>query len=317
MKLKNVENHKNEVKGTLFEFFLAQKIALSNPAVLKKFHEAITPPLATLLRSYQQSMMTLDISLYEKLQELAQESAFFLQKKWKMKELTGVYLLGRTQEHEFGHADLLLVFNKEIKKPLSLKLAKKGSSIHCKNAGARSFLKEYWSLQQEQEEFNNFLNLSFEKFSRKLHDFYDIDYAPRFENWLQQGLPLYPGDLSPAAKEILTHHYYHLSCSLEKTLTKYFKKNSRNEVASKVLNLCGLDSACPATLIVNHTEHSYDGCHLLTREQFSKPQGHVKIISTAGTSFLIKHSPLTLRVRVKAMNRFVDPTPKINCSFTF
>jgi len=201
---------------------------------------------------------------------------------------------------------------------ISLKLNKKTSYVNTKSGGIKSFFSQYFSFidPKVQEEFNNFIDLEFNRMAFELHSLHDLDYPGNFHLWVAKGFSELPGDLDPESRGILKAYYARIAEEMHRILEKALKDNK--ELFQKALPaLLGLGREDILQVIYFHDfpQNQNSVVELHSMEELRGELPKVKILKFGKISSVeLEIGKWSLHIRVKPMNKFTTTAIKVNCS---
>ncbi len=314
------QNLANELKGTLFEFLVAEELVRCFDLDLATFLKEQEASILQQLQEYQLYIRQYDKNLLYQLPNLARRCVSdLLDSSLFPKKLNAIKLTGKLEQDNEG--DLLI----NNKLPLSLKLVKHNAFVNTKSAGIKSFYTSYWGRgwDMAQQYLNQVVDESFEVMAANLHESVGIEYAGDFKTWVSLGHSDLPGRLVGQQKEILHEHYFRVIDQVWKDFKEFEAKN-RSDFLHKLLPLMGLGSEEILQFICFHSgtqgENAYQhkGSLLLNARCFLEGDCQYHLERTQETaSFLICFSHFQLQIRVKPMNVFTVPALKVNCSVKY
>lgn len=308
----------NEVKGSLFEFLVAQNLAEAF-AIKEDFLASITSNHLQVLLSQQRVLVELDEDLLKNINDSAVQVSMEIKSQLNDREVTSVLLTGQGQaETNYAEADLILKMNDDEIAPISLKLSKGNSLVNTKSGGIKTFLVRYFDVfmpQESQELLNQLVDLSFIEFSKGIHHEYDIPYDEKFSAWKEQSKIVLPGQLSPNAKDYLSQYYLGLSQFLYDRFVEFYQSDLLS-FKSKLAPLFGIGEKSIVQVI-----HFIDSKRtmILSYHDFQEQLTELEITKPIrGNSFFtIKLKECELQIRVKLMNKIFGRALKVNCSLKF
>lgn len=309
----------NEVKGSLFEYLVAKEIALLSGSELN-FQTSLDKNYLTVLSQQDRMVRQFYPEMLSFLSFASKKTATALSDYFKSipsnPRLVGKFS-NSSLSTELLEADLLLdVKSKAV--PVSLKLNKKSAYVNTKSGGIKSFFQTYFPFLPEviQRDFNQLVDLEFNRMALELHSLHDLEYAGDFNLWVKEGFSELPGELDEAARLIIKRYYARIAQSMfhifEKALLSEFEL-----VKKAIPALIGFGSQEILQVIFFHDfpeninqEIDIHSFHELDREIGNlklKPFGNI-----ASVEFQI--GTWDLQVRVKPMNKFTTTAIKVNCS---
>ena len=314
------EAYLNEYKGLLFEFLVAQEIA-KKCGILKSFIERAFKT-APHLKNYES--ITKDIAPYyiKILPELAKSTADSIFETQKIKKVLSIELSGL---EKYSEQDIVIKHHNKNDSLISLKLVVENSFVNTKSAGMKSFIKKYFSSIKESQTLQNKINQQLERqyfiLSEQLHDHYMVPFCPKWSHWKNEGLDILPGSLNGETREFIKDYYKalitHLKYGLERLHNispKVFCKSLPSLIGFSnpdiIQVLCFYKKGSRGTLS-NIKVHTLDNI----KESLQKIRFKDDAITKGNFEIFIQD--FILQIRIKPMNTFIAPSPKINCSVKF
>jgi hypothetical protein len=310
----------NEVKGSLFEFlvgkFLAQKSgeeALFVQTIDRNYLHVLSQQ-DRMVRQFYPEMQTflqaVSLTTGQKILD------FFTDKPHNIK-LLGKFVSQTVAHHE---ADISLeVQDKTI--PVSLKLNKKNAFVNTKSGGIKSFFSHYFPFLDEkrQEQFNQFVDLEFNRMAIELHSFHDLEFVGNFKQWVSRGHSELPGELSSEEREILKAYYARIARRMHELLSEALKKDKK-QFAASLLPLLGF-SANDILQVVCFHDFKKGNDVTIDIHPFAQAMEQLSSIKINPfhdlSSVDISVGGWSLQIRVKPMNKFTTTAIKINCSVKY
>lgn len=309
----------NEVKGSLFEFLMARKIAQLNHAELT-FVRGIDQNYLSILSQQDRMVRQFYPEMLNFLNQMTEASVVklidYLQETPHAPKLRGKFINTSLAE-EIHEADLILETSQGTL-PLSLKLNKKNAYVNTKSGGIKSFFSQYFPFldQSHQQEFNRLVDQEFMRMSFELHALNDLEFTGDYAEWVRRGKSELPGELSSEEREILKRFYARLARDLHRLLSLANTQDAES-FARSLPALMGFGRPEILQLVCYHdfkgqgspeiSIHSYQdvACSL----------ADVKIEDFHDTSSAeIRIGSWSLQIRIKPMNKFTTTAIKINCS---
>lgn len=306
----------NEVKGSLFEYLMARRLAhlagneLSFLESLDKNYLNVLSQQDRMVRQFYPEML---MFLNQVSEISANELVNFLGEIPLRPQLRGK--MGTNHE-----ADLMLEYSQGII-PLSLKLNKKNAFVNTKSGGIKSFFENYFSFipSKVQQEFNLLVDQEFTRMSYELHALNDMEYLGNYTNWVRSGKSELPGELSPQERGILKFFYARIAFEMHRILKD--AQNARpDKFTSSLPALMGFSTPDILQLICFHDFKSQNpgSVSIHSYNEMEKWLKNNQIIPFAVTSSVeINLGDWVLQIRVKPMNKFTTTAIKINCSVKF
>ena len=310
----------NEVKGSLFEFLVGQNLARAHQSE-KDFLESIDKNYLNVLTQQDRMVRQFYPEMGTFLRHMAENSvkkiSAFLGEIPSDPRLTGK-LVNSTARAERDETDLL-VNVKNIPRPLSLKLNKKGAFVNTKSGGVKSFFSQYFPFidSSHQAHFNQIVDLEFERMSRDLHDLVDLEWTGSYASWVARGYSELPGELPAEQREILKAYYARLADAMHVILTGAFESN-QSEFRKSLLPLMGFSSPDIIQVVCFHDfkrDLTESDVHLHDLSEVDHEMKYVSMTPSTGTASVEVNLGLwTLQIRIKPMNKFTTTAIKMNCS---
>ena len=309
----------NEIKGSLFEFLVARKLASLNQEELV-FLKTIDQNYLKVLGQQDQLVR----QFYPEMLPFLNSSAELTVKNLinYLNELPRAPILkGKFSQSamafDFTEADLIIETT-HGPRPLSMKLNKMNSFVNTKSGGIKSFYVTYFPFLSPtlQDEFNQFVDMEFERMAVELHALNDWHYPGNFSLWIRSGKSELPGELNEVERDCLKRYYARIAQRMHQILS-LAQSQDHEAFARSLAPLLGF----------SHPELLQVICfHLFKTQGESK----IEIISfddvksyliashimdfNETSSVEIVMGPIELQIRVKPMNKFTTTAIKINCS---
>jgi hypothetical protein len=201
---------------------------------------------------------------------------------------------------------------------VSLKLNKKSSFVNTKSGGVKSFFLHYFPFidSQVQEEFNQFVDLEFQRMAFELHSLHELDYPGHFHHWVSQGLSELPGDLPLDSRKVLKAYYGRIAQRMHEILSDALSQ-SRSSFEKSLPSLLGFGRGDILQVIFFHefslTQKGEVEIHSMKDLLTELPK--VRILEFGSISSVeLEIGKWSLQIRVKPMNKFTTTAIKINCS---
>lgn len=309
----------NEVKGSLFEYLVAKEIALLSGSELS-FQTSLDKNYLTVLSQQDRMVRQFYPEMLSFLSDASKKTASALSDYFKTPPLNPK-LVGKfsnsSLSSELLEADLLVDVNSHPT-PLSLKLNKKNAFVNTKSGGIKSFFQTYFPFLDEtiQRDFNQLVDLEFNRMALELHTLHDLEYPGDFNLWVKRGFSELPGELDEPSRLILKRYYARIAQSMFQILEKALITD-HGPVKKAVPVLLGFGSKDILQVIFFHDFpqninsvidiHSFDDLAREIDDLKLKPFGDI-----ASVEFQIGR--WDLQVRVKPMNKFTTTAIKVNCS---
>lgn len=312
----------NEVKGSLFEYLVARRLAqLAGREI--EFLKTIDQNYLNVLSQQDRMVRQFYPEMLHFLSLVAEKSSQtlvdYLQEIPLAPRLRGKFV-NSSLGSELFEADLLLESSRgQI--PLSLKLNKKNSFVNTKSGGIKSFFEVYFPFihQDIQTQFNGFVDREFTRTAFELHALNDWDYPGDYSLWVQSGKSELPGELSDEESKILKAFYARVAMEMHHILS-LAQKEYPAPFSSSLSALMGFSSQDILQLICFH-DFKTQGDSQVELHRFSDiapllESAQLKPFNQTA-SVEIKLGEIALQIRVKPMNKFTTTAIKINCSVKF
>ncbi len=310
----------NEVKGSLFEYLVGKEIAVRSGDELS-FQKSLDQNYLTVLAQQDRMVRQFYPELMSFLHQVSKLTVDDLAAYFD-RPLTSPRLLGKLVNSSVGsiirEADLSLTTG-EIERFISLKLNKKNAYVNTKSGGIKSFFIQYFPFCQPafQGMFNNFFELEYERMAAELHDYQDINFPGNFSQWIKEGRPELPGELSAGEKEILRSYYSRVAREMHRILTELYAENPEG-FRNGLEVLMGFGQTEVVQVICFHDMKAYGAPSTHIHELNRKKLRDAKILPFNDVSSVeIECGDEILQIRVKPMNKFTTSAVKINCSVKF
>lgn len=312
----------NEVKGSLFEYLMARRLAqksgeeLSFIESLDKNYLNVLSQQDRMVRQFYPEMLI----FLNQVTEISTEKLIgFLGELPRSLQLRGKFV-NSSLAQELHEADLIFQTS-HGKIPLSLKLNKKNAFVNTKSGGIKSFFENYFSFipSDVQHRFNLLVDQEFTRMSFELHELNDMEYSGDYSYWVKQGKSELPGELNESERAVLKKFYARIAFEMHRILSEANAVNSQSFKES-LPALMGFSSQEILQLVCFHDfkSHGAPEVSLHSYAQVEKGLMDIKILPFAQTSSVeIIIGDWTLQIRVKPMNKFTTTAIKINCSVRF
>lgn len=310
----------NEVKGSLFEYLVALKLAQASNTELDfiqnidKNYLNVLGQQDRMIRQFYPQMLSF---LNEASTECEREISAKYGKNWVSIKLLGK--LSRAMQDDFKETDLLLINDQGEQLLLSLKLNKKSSYVNTKSAGVRSFLTHYFPYLdlKYQNEFSQVIDLEFAAMADTLHRLHDLDYSGHFNSWVGGGLSELPGDLDETDRDVLKKYYAKIALSLHGILAKALLEYP-SEFLNSLFPLMGFSDPKIIQVICFH-DFKTGGKSRVEIHSFEDVfDRNIQLSDFRSTASLEVVSKLwSLQIRIKPMNKFTTTAMKVNCAVKF
>lgn len=309
----------NEVKGSLFEYLVAKEIAIEGEAELN-FQKSLDKNYLTVLsqqdrmvRKFYPEMLTF---LNDASKLTAKNLISYLKEVPTAPKVVGKFSNSSLAEELF-EADMVLSLKKS-QLPVSLKLNKKNAFVNTKSGGIKSFFTMYFPFLPLtiQKNFNQFVDMEFNRMAFELHALHDLDFPGHFNIWVKRGLSELPGELDADSRGILKAYYARMAGEMHSILTEAFRDFPEDFKISLPV-LMGFGKKEILQVICFHdfpgNETSQIDIHSFSEVVSQLDETKIKPFSTV-SSVEFEIGNWALHVRVKPMNKFTTTAVKINCS---
>lgn len=309
----------NEVKGSLFEYLVAREIALKGEGELL-FHEGLDKNYLTVLSQQDRMVRQFYPEMLPFLSQVAKLAAFGIIDYLKVIP-TDPRVVGKFSNSslvdEIHEADLILKI-KDERLPVSLKLNKKNAFVNTKSGGIKSFFSQYFPFisSHVQLNFNQFVDMEFNRMALELHALHDLEYSGNFQNWVKKGYSELPGELDEESRKILKPYYARIALEMHRILEEALA-NGREELKKSLPVLMGFGNSRILQVICFHDFphgndhtieiHSYKEVSSVLDKTELKAFGDISSVEFTLGNWV-------LQIRVKPMNKFTTTAIKINCS---
>lgn len=317
----------NELKGNLFEYLIAQKLASFN-GIESQFLASFQGDKKSQFIQYETWIRRNAPSLLIDLPVLANISAQALQNRFDFK-LSHIMVIGK-QLSESAHyrgrneGDLFLTESEGLSHSISIKLCKINAFVNTKSGGVKSFVAKYFSQfstsLRDQEIINQLVDESFQMMGHKLYEDLGLEFKGSFDyQWKEAAMSELPGQLSNEQREIIHHNYQKVIHIIYETMTKYFKENKQLFFES-VLLLMGFSNNSIQLIctyqIEKNKHYKFKKVFINTIDEVVDLESEMEILPLKKdiSSFEIKFADRVLQIRIKPMNRMTASAHKVNCS---
>ncbi|MDH4468830.1 MAG: hypothetical protein QE271_12295 [Bacteriovoracaceae bacterium] len=305
-------SYENEWKGLLFEYLVASAIA-EKYSLQKDFHNTLPLNLIAQLDRYQKELYQSSPLIYERLTCWPKIAANYFHQRNPLEKMMAVSL--GQKNTSLGHEGDIFIKSERQNFWISLKLAKMNSFINTKSGGVKSFLINYFpgpQTQSLQNDFNEQSEIDFYQFAKQLHELRKIPFSGNFQNWRQAHLTELPGELPKEEHNLFSQFMVKQISNLKEKLKIIFE-NDPTLFLTHLRPLVGITHSEIIPFYIYHQEDDLT-CfipdykrHLLS--SFSWKQDNHDIFS-----FSLDFDQFELQIRLKPMNKFTAPSPKVNCS---
>lgn len=304
----------NEYKGNLFEYLVSINLA-KEFGIESAFLKSLNPSFITMLKQQENFIRTFFPNLLVRLPVLANHLVEAIIKSLRIDSINEILLVGKSaasiNTEDFNEADIIIKSAK-LSYPISLKLNKENSATNTKSAGVKSFLSKYFSDAHELQARLNFeFDKYFDEFSFALHNENGVEWDKNFNEWTMKGLATLPGELEGKSRQMYLDFLHVCSTMFYEAVLELSKKDNFHQ---SIFSLAGFSNANIIQATCFHKkEYSEFRCEIF--DSLNIINNDFEIINKKASSFFeIKFKNLILIVRVKAMNKFIHKSFKINCS---
>lgn len=304
----------NEYKGNLFEFLVSINLA-KKFSIESLFLKSINPSFLLMLKQQEKFIRSFFPDLLVRLPSLADHLVAEICSKLNIETVSDIQLVGKSAAsdsiEDFNEADIILCTNNG-KIPISLKLNKENAATNTKSAGVKSFLSKYFQNAHElQREVNFEFDKSFDEFSYSLHDENGLDWDKNFNEWCMRGLATLPGELEGKSRELYLD-FLHTSSTL--FYNAILKLSKEKDFYKSIFSLAGFSNHSVVQATCFHKNEYQDSrCEIF--DSINVISNDFELVNKKATSYFeIRFKNMILIVRVKAMNKFIHKSFKMNCS---
>jgi len=328
----------NEYKGNLFEFLVAQNLAVKS-SIEVDFLINLPTDYKERLLIYEDFIRSHDPKLLIDLPQLARSTADQI---WRYLEKSQIQftqwsVIGKiiaTNDNElWNETDIVGSFLNEYgeikNKTFSLKLTKDHSYTNTKSAGVKSFLIKYFQafslkhgalLTTMQSELNQEVDDSFSRMGLKLYGIIDANFSGRFDSQWSNHFSELPGELPEELKIVVHENYNRIALKLLMFLNEL--KNIDSQMFFQSLYaLCGFGHRDIVQVNCFHQDYKLKKVILKNHDDLFTVDGKSVIsnfkilpLKDLSSSIEILWGEIALQIRVKPMNKFTTAAYKINCS---
>ena len=311
----------NEVKGSLFEYLVAMKLARKSGIELN-FIDSIDRNYRTVLTQQDRMVRQFYPEMLLFLDQVSDLTASNLSEYLK-DPIKDIKLLGKfsnsSMSGQIHEADLLLeLATRSV--PVSLKLNKQNAFVNTKSGGIKSFFEQYFPIAgDEQTSFNSLVDAEFQRMAHELHALSDMEYNGSFSMWVEAGKSELPGELEPLEREVLKRFYARIAQRMHDILHSA-QESSPEEFKISLPALMGFSAKDILQVICFHDFKTNKApvIEIHTMEELTPGLESIRMKPFGQTSSVeFEVGPWDLQIRVKPMNKFTTTAIKINCSVRF
>lgn len=309
----------NEVKGSLFEYLVARRLATLAGEELH-FHQSLDQNYLTVLSQQDRMVRQFYPQMLSFLNEVSHQTADvlaqYLDGQVKSARLMGKFI-NSSLASELNEADLLVSTQTKVV-PVSLKLNKRHAFVNTKSGGIRSFFSQYFPFlsPDHQEEYNQQVDLEFSRMATELHELNELEYNGTFSEWVKSGRSELPGELPDSDRNVLKAYYSRLARKMHEVLS-LAQESAPDDFGRSLAPLLGFGNPRILQVVCFHDFKSSNDA-LVIIHPFEEIQTHLleaKILPFNDTSSVeLSIGSWNLQIRIKPMNKFTTTAIKINCS---
>lgn len=309
----------NEVKGSLFEYLVARRLAeragdeLGFLRSLDQNYLNVLSQQDRMVRQFYPEMVPFLATVSGKTTDKLID---FLGETPGAPKLMGKFT-NTPLPDELDEADLVLT-TKNGALPVSLKLNKRNAFVNTKSGGIKSFFSSYFGLLpgEYQLMYNQLVDMEFSRMGAELHALHEIEWAGNFQSWVKMGLSELPGELEDNERLVLKSYYSRLAREMHQVLSTAYAMD-REAFSRSLAPLMGFSRSNILQVICFHDFKQGNGAEVEIHsfEEVSANFDKVRILPFNDTSSVeIEIGHWSLQVRIKPMNKFTTTAIKINCS---
>lgn len=310
----------NEVKGSLFEYLVARELAVKGQEELS-FQKSLDRNYLTVLSQQDRMVRQFYPEMLPFLNEASKLAASnlieYLKEIPRLPKVVGKFSNSVSLSSELNEADLILML-KETSLPVSLKLNKKNAYVNTKSGGIKSFFALYFPFidSQVQKNFNQLVDMEFNRMAFDLHAHHDMDYPGHFNDWVSRGHSELPGELDNESRGILKAYYARIAEEMHRIFKSAMEKNGE-AFKDALPALMGFSNPHILQVIYFHEfpENTDPIVDIHSFSDVEKDLHKIELKDFSGISSVeFNIGEWALQVRVKPMNKFTTTAIKINCS---
>jgi len=309
----------NEVKGSLFEYLVAREIAIKGQGELA-FYESLDRNYLTVLSQQDRMVRQFYPEMFpflNQVSKLATSNIIEYLKEVPLEPKVVGKFSNSSLSDEIHEADLILKIKTGLV-PVSLKLNKKNAFVNTKSGGIKSFFTQYFPQipTSVQQDFNQFVDMEFNRMAFELHALHDLDYSGNFQLWVKRGFSELPGELDEESRKILKAYYARIAFEMHRILSEAFSVD-RESVKKSLPALMGFGNPHILQVICYHDfPHGQEHSILIhSFEEIASELDKTELKSFGDISSVeFSIGNWSLQIRVKPMNKFTTTAIKINCS---
>lgn len=315
----------NEIKGSLFEYLVAQEFA-RRARLEANFLRSLPAHYQRVLE--QQDHMTREAypELLPHLPHWAKQVVDAWEQRFPAEKIHAIALTGQLTHTDAsatqGEADFTITTDRL--RSVSLKLNKRQGAVNTKSGGIKSFFTTYFSEAQAvatQEQFNQLVDAEFSVLRFELHQMAGLAEDDDWASWRRAGLAELPGELPTDMRERLHAFYARVSLAVRDALVGIEQRDPRVFEAG-LLRLCGFGLPGIVQLIGFHDLHGKNPEQLdvqIHDEEAVRSRLRQKLWrpNADSASCELELHEWLLQIRVKPMNKFTTTAIKMNCSVRY
>lgn len=247
-----------------------------------------------------------------------------LVKNLQIDDCHDVWVVGKKQaalKFDYSEVDLIIYGQKEYQ--CSIKFARYSSFVNTKSAGVRSLFSQYFPFEEAtsiQQDFNQFWDFEWQVFTRKMHELADLTFTRDFEEWKKYRREVLPGQLTDEFKQCLLDFYSKINARLYEILNRLLLKD-RTLLIKSIPALIGFSKTdlVQICFFYNRSNDNLTPKHvdILSYDQLASMLSQDIEIVQKSNNVEVKFPQVTLQIRIKPMNTFVNKGYKFNCSVKF
>ena len=311
----------NEVKGSLFEFLIAKKIAVKNNDELG-FLKSLDKNYLNVLGQQDRMVRQFYPEMLPFLDQSAELTSHTISDQYQG-DLLHPKLMGKfSNSQDLNDETDILLTSGGVEKKISIKLNKKNSYVNTKSGGIKSFFHVYFPFldPEVQTEFNKLVDFEFNRMALDVHEIHDLTYPGNFSVWVEKGFSELPGEVDDASREVLHEYYSRISKAMHEIFITAMKQD-REAFKKSLAPLMGFTSTDIAQVICFHDFKNKESLPSIYVHEFAEIEKCLDeeklLMEHQKASVQIDFGPWSLQIRVKPMNKFTTTAIKINCSIKF
>lgn len=324
----------NEYKGNLFEYLVAHLCA-RELGIEERFLSDFGGEAKQRLSVYESWLRDHDRELLQALPVLARPVADCLCSKFNQQNLKALLVVGKSAGNLSAHkkslkeADLLALFSSrglEREQGISLKLCKANAFVNTKSGGLKSFFLTYFTecpgAQKAQVQLQKEVERSFWQVGHELYEREELgEFTGHFdERWREAGFSELPGELEKEKREVVQKSYQKLVKELHSAFLSFQSTSPKtfNQSLEALMGFGHDELIQLSCFYQNNSQGKYQFDHVQEhegiREILKSHPPVIRELKNGLSSFEVSVGEWILQIRVKPMNRFTQPSYKVNCS---